>query len=121
MTTTTAKDIHTDKVPMDGQTCLDQITRGGLMTVGASNIRLYLDAVTMNARIHPRRKDGRRAGAARVMQVKITLSSWDTYSLSVSYLDGRKFEFVTHWEMDGIFAEDLPRIFLSLDSGTESR
>lgn len=117
---TTIPAIHTDRVALDTTTLKAQITIGGLMTVGASDLVHATDALIMKARIHPRKADGARAARPRVMDIMITLSWDDTYSVSVTYRDARK-GIVTHWEMEGLYGDSMARVFLSLDSGTESR
>lgn len=117
---TTIPAIHADRIALDTATLIRQITVGGLMTVGASDIARATDALAMKVRIHPRRADGTRAQAARVMDLMITLAWDDTYSISVTYPDRRR-GIVTHWEQQGVYADSLARVFVSLDSGTESR
>lgn len=121
MTTTTAPTLHQDPRPMDARLTLAQITKGCLWSVGASDIRMFSDAVLFKARIHPRRQDGKRASAARVMDVQITLGGDDLYRVSVRYFVKASLQTVTHWEGTGIYGEDMARLFLSFDSGTESR
>lgn len=103
---------------MDARTALAQCSRGALWTVGASDIELYTDCLQFKARIHPRRQDGTRASRARVMRVRIELTPADLYRVTVGYLS--KCDWIEHFQVEGIYGEDLPRLLVSLDSGTES-
>lgn len=122
MSTNQVTDIHADAAPMHFKTMRNQIGTGALMTVGARNFVILDDAiVTMTASIHPRIKNGRRGQAARNMEIRVSLGFDDLYRISVRYPARSTKEIITHWEMDGIYGDDLARIFVSLDSGTESR
>lgn len=119
---TVTADIHSDAVSIDVNLLRDQIGLGVLWTVGARNLVNHdHKALSMTASIHPRIKDGRRGSSARNMEIRVTLGFDDLYRVSVRYPARGTKETITHWEMDGIYAEDLARIFVSLDSGTESR
>jgi hypothetical protein len=122
MTTTQITDIHADAAPLSFKTLRNQIGLGALMTVGARHFVLHDEAVvSMTASIHPRIKDGRRGSSARNMEIRVSLGFDDLYRISVRYPARGTKEIITHWEMDGIYNDDLARIFVSLDSGTESR
>lgn len=110
----------TERIPMDARVALQQCTNGALMTVGASDIELYTDCLQFKARIHPRRQDGTRASGARVMKVRIELTPADLYRVTVGYFP-KKWEWREHFQAEGIYAEDLAKVLVSLDSGTEAR
>lgn len=102
---------------MDPAVTRTQIGIGPLMTVGASNLYGSNKALKFDARIHPWLKDGKRAGRPRVMRVTIDLLADDLYRVRVGYLN--RGEWVSHFEVQGIYAEDLARLIVDLDSGTE--
>ena len=107
------------RLPMDAKLALQQCSHGALWSVGASDIELYTDCLQFKARIHPWLKDGRRAGRARVMKVRIELTPADLYRITVGYLD--RCEWKEHFQVEGIYGDDLPRLVLDLDRGRESR
>lgn len=101
-----------------GLTIRSQINPLVLMSLGAHELGFLSGDQTpgllFKARILPFRKDGTRSHAPRIMIVRITLNPMDLYDINVSY--GNRGEVVTHEEFEGIYAEDLNRVLLSLDS-----
>ncbi len=104
-----------------------QITPGVLMSLGAHNLRSGtmhhekacqpLPGLVFNARILPFRKDGKRSSQPRIMQVMVLLDPSDTYLIDVSYRPRRYDRAnVTHFHTEGVYAADLSRILLALDS-----
>lgn len=102
-------------------TIKSQIGVGSLMSVGASGFIAQSDdsatpGLGFTARLHPYTKTGNRSTAARKMTVWVNLTADDLYRVRVRY---GKYSEHTHFETDGIYADQLPRLILSLDSGTE--
>lgn len=118
--TTPAERAGTETRPrLDADQAFAAITKGGLMTVGAHAITYSAHEITMVAMIHPRLASGRRAGRARKMRLRVDVTPMDLYRVRVDYV--QDLAWVMHWEDDSLYAEDLARAFVALDSGTEHR
>lgn len=102
---------------MDPNVTMKQIGTMALMCVGAHKITGYKDALQMKVRILPYKKDGTRSDAPRIMTLTIKLGGDDLYWISVAYPN--RGQLVTHFQAEGIYAEDLGRLFDDLDLGKE--
>lgn len=112
-----------------GQTVLDQIGIGVLMSLGASAIRhgnvamvpgaTPLPSLIFNARILPFTKGGKRGSAPRSMLVVVGLNERDLYDVLVTYKQhGDRYGMkppVVHFEADDVFCDDLAALLLALD------
>lgn len=110
MTTTAAQYQEVAKI------IRQQFTLMGLMTLGASNLRVMgaqEGGLAFVARILPFNKSGKRAQAARKMMVTIVLNAMDEYEVEVFYYDkdGNK---VVHYE-NNRQGPDLERFAVALD------
>jgi hypothetical protein len=92
-----------------------------LMSLGAHNFLAASPTVSgerggldFAVRVLPMRADGKRGTAPRIMRCRVTLTAMDDYKVRVAYL-GRGKSIVTHFETDGVFADQLPNLLLALD------
>lgn len=100
----------------------DQITPGVLMSLGAHKLGYYTDeqereALVFVARVLPFTLNGRRSERPRLMRVMVTLNGEDTYDIEVDYRRGHKT--VRHFDAQGIYADQLPLVMLSIDSDND--
>lgn len=99
-------------------TIRQQIELGVLMSLGARDLA-YTTAgekpgFTFKATVLPFRKDGTRGTRGRTMRVTITFSPVDDYTVTVGYLN--RYEWVEHFRTEGVYADALNRVLLSIDS-----
>lgn len=109
---------HSNSIPMDVNTTRGQIGVFALMATGAHNFRANDENLFFNVRVLAYKKDGTRGSSVRIMTVRITLEASDTYDVSVTYLTGRgaTLSEKTHFEAEGVYADQLSKVIYALDS-----
>lgn len=107
------------------QTIRNQIETGVLWALGATDIHgragnaSYNPALVMNVRVLPFNAKGKRLSRPRVMELLIELTPMDDYTITVMYhrkIRNDGWELVTHAKFEHVYADQLSRVLLSIDS-----
>lgn len=95
-----------------------QIEIGVLMSLGARDLAYTTTdgqpGLTFKATVLPFRKNGTRGTRGRTMRVTVTLTPADDYTITVSYLN--RYEWIEHFRAEGVYADALNPVLLSIDS-----
>lgn len=108
------------------QTIRNQIETPVLWALGATDLHgrvgnaSFNPALVMNVRVIPFNAQGKRLSRPRVMELLIELTPWDDYTITVSYHkklpNHGGWEYVTHQQFEHVYASELSRVLLSIDS-----
>lgn len=100
------------------QTIRKQIEIGVLMTLGASELRHGyvngLPSLLFTVRVFPFNHAGKRIRKARKMELAVQLTSWDDYTISVTYPN--KGLVVMHELIEHVYVDSLNRTLFAIDS-----
>jgi hypothetical protein len=109
-----------------GQTIREQVETPVLWALGASDLHgrarsaSFNPGLVMNVRVLPFNARGKRMSRPRVMELLIELTPWDDYTITVSYHKKLPsfggWEYVTHQQFEHVYASELSRVLLSIDS-----